>query len=211
MDVVRWSDPPMSRKDEEKKDAPLGAWLRKKVTEKRLGTLDALRGKLGASSDTFYGWIRPHVAAVPSQKYVQGIELALQLNREERTELREEVLRQQQEASDANREAAPKSTKRAAPVPDASREDIYPSRAEAIELSRGKVDDQVLASIAKRRLKSDAVLRSTRTASAGASTRTAATCSRYLTVSFSTRRRRARTGRSSRSNFPGPCSRAPRT
>jgi len=146
----------MSRKDEEKKDAPLGAWLRKKVTEKRLGTLDALRGKLGASSDTFYGWIRPHVAAVPSQKYVQGIELALQLNREERTELREEVLRQQQEASDANREAAPKSTKRAAPVPDASREDIYPSRAEAIELSRGKVDDQVLASIAKRRLKSDA-------------------------------------------------------
>lgn len=154
MDVVRWSDPPMSRKDEEKKDAPLGSWLRKKVTEKRLGTLDALRGKLGASSDTFYGWIRPHVAAVPSQKYVHAIEIALQLNREERTELREEVLRQQQEASDANREAAPKSTKRAAPAPEATREDIYPSRAEAIELSRGKVDDEVLVAIGGRRLKS---------------------------------------------------------
>lgn len=152
---VPWSDPPVQRKDEEKADAPLGAWLRKKITEKRIGTLDELRARLKASSDTFYGWFRPHVAAVPSQKYVLALEAALHLNREEKAELREDVLRRQQEASDANRDGLPEKKKTTRPPPQ-DEQDFYPSRREAIELSRGVVDEAVLVSIAGRRLKSDA-------------------------------------------------------
>ncbi len=166
MDWLPWSDPLVQRKDGESEAAPLGIWLRKKMTERGIETMDGLRIKLGVSPDALYNWFRPHVAAVPSRKRQDAIVRELDLNQRERLEFQEVVLRQQQEANNAIHSGAtfqPKRTRSsgsmAAVRPEGPRadavDDVYPSRAEAIELSRGKVDPEVLVAIGKRRLKSD--------------------------------------------------------
>jgi hypothetical protein len=163
---IHWSDPLMQRKDEENLNAPLGVWLRKKAPLKGFATLDALRTSIGRHADrtlgsaTFYDWFRSHVAAVPSHKYQTAIEAVLELNREERAEFRDVVMKEQQEAADAVKAGAPvphkrrksSGTMRAVRVDEP---ELYPSRDEAIELARGKVDEEVLRAISRRRLKSD--------------------------------------------------------
>jgi hypothetical protein len=90
-----WSDRGVARRTGP--ETPLGHWLEARIPAAGFRSKDAFRTELRVTNSTFNDWQRGDVASVPERTQVAKMVALLKLNREQKAEL-EEVLVAQEEA-----------------------------------------------------------------------------------------------------------------